>query len=75
MYRSCVFKKKHLSGYGVPYSCSYERAMYARLVEGMTAAEAALWATQSEDAVDAAALVATEHEFVPLGFEAGGAFG
>eukprot|EP01050_Picozoa_sp_SAG11_P012113 SAG11_NODE_1327_length_5194_cov_9.461237_2_plen_135_part_00 len=49
--------------------------MFARFVEGMTAAEASLWAAQSEDAVDAATLVATEHEFVPLGFEAGGAFG
>ena len=49
--------------------------MWARHVEGMPDADAALWAAASEDAVDEAGLVPETHQLVPLGFEAGGAFG
>ena len=59
----------------------YRRAMWAKLALGMTADEAAAWAESTaedpratEAAMDAA-VEAAGHTFVPLGFEANGAWG
>ena len=59
----------------------YRRAMWAKLELGMTADEAAAWAESTaedpratEAAMDAA-VEAAGHTFVPLGFEASGAWG
>lgn len=58
----------------------YARAMWARYMEGLSPAEAARRAAQEDDddtltrEVDLSLLPVT-HEFIPLGFEGGGAFG
>eukprot|EP01052_Picozoa_sp_SAG31_P003858 SAG31_NODE_153_length_22196_cov_24.963570_3_plen_94_part_00 len=54
--------------------------MWARYMEGLSPAEAAWWVAQEDDddtmarEVDMSLLPVT-HEFIPLGFEGGGAFG
>jgi hypothetical protein len=53
----------------------YERAMWARYVEQLTPEEALVWVNGDEESELVWGLVECPPEFVPLGFEAGGAFG
>ena len=53
----------------------YERAMWARYVEQLTPEAALAWADGDEESELDWEPVERPHEFVPLGFEAGGAFG
>jgi hypothetical protein len=53
----------------------YERAMWARYVEQLTPEAALAWADGDDESELDWGLVERPHEFIPLGFEAGGAFG
>jgi hypothetical protein len=53
----------------------YDRAMWAQYVDKLTLEKALAWADGDEESELDWGLVECPHEFVPLGFEAGGAFG
>ena len=53
----------------------YEWAMWARYVEQPTPEVALAWADGDEESELDWGLVERPHEFIPLGFEVGGAFG
>ena len=53
----------------------YERAMWTRYAEQLTPEAALAWADSDAESELDWGLVERPHEFIPLGFEAGGAFG
>ena len=72
-----VFLATRAAQSGLPTKITVHVGSYIHpyLITSTAIPAAAQWAAMGEDAVDEAGLVPETHQFVPLGFEAGGGFG